>query len=100
MGVRENCRSDLGAVDVHPEIVTPAAVGDRDHVVHRAGIRSPRGGDDTEWLFACAKVACDLLFEYLRIELNFLVDVDSSQSTAADSEEASRFVDRMVSLGG
>src|SRR3954463_5423042 len=100
MRVAEDRSSAVSAIDVEPESVALANLGERMKIVHGAGVRGPSRSDDAEGFEAGGEVLHDLLLESSRLELHARVHGDAAKRFSADAKQSDRLVDGVVALGG
>src|SRR5581483_1115614 len=86
------------AVDVQPEVVALADVGDLVERVARAGVDRSRLRDDDRGLDAGGAVALDRLDERLDAHPVLVVDRDRADAAGAEAERPERLVVREVQL--
>jgi len=93
-------RSTVGAIDMQPQIVAPAYFSDGHKIVHRSGVCSSGCSDYAKGLFLLSNIRLYRPLQDLWIKLHVLIHGDAPQRFAPNSEQASRFIDRVMSLVG
>ena len=79
---------------------SPAQIGDRVQIIHRASVDSARAPDHTDRTVARGTVGCDGLFQCIQIDGEIIVDRDFSQMTVAQSQQFDRLLIAAMHLRG
>src|SRR3569833_397546 len=98
--ITEDGRRSVGAIEVQPEFVLLAYVGEGREVVDGAGVGGASGRDHAERFETGSAIMFDLMEQMSRIELEAIVDRDSAERFATETQQADGFVERMMSLRG
>ena len=99
LGDHRCCGQTVGTIDMHPDAMFRADVGDRIQGIDGAGERGARRGDDRDGDAARCKVGADQPIECLRSHATVVIDRHGTQVVGADAEQLDRAHDGVVRVG-
>ena len=88
--IGENRRPAVGRIDVHPDVVPAADIGDRIEIVDRAGVGRARGCDNGDPLDVADAIVVQRRLEGVDLHPEVRAGGDSPDRRAAESQQLNR----------